>query len=343
MLKDFIRSAYQNKGEFPLFIEPASGLNANANALIQYLTENNAEMKAFLHKTGVILFRGFNLASAEDFSNCVKACQLGNFFDYSGGVSPRTKLAEGVFTSTESPPHQPIPPHNEMSYSPNFPGHLFFFCLQASEEGGATPVIDARKVYQSLEPVLREKLERYGVVYKRFLFEKSFRMKILSKLNNFFMSWKETYKISDRALLEAKLKEQGLSFNWLNKQQGLVTTINLPAFRKHPVTGEMVWFNQINSFNDHINSYYSAILGPRFSWLFRYFLLRPENLPCTTTFGNGDKISREQVQNIINNLQRHMVTIPWQKGDFMLIDNYLALHAREPFKGARSILASLTK
>jgi alpha-ketoglutarate-dependent taurine dioxygenase len=33
--------------------------------------------------------------------------------------------------------------------------------------------------------------------------------------------------------------------------------------------------------------------------------------------------------------------IPWRSGDVALIDNYLTMHGRKPFKGQRKVLASL--
>jgi alpha-ketoglutarate-dependent taurine dioxygenase len=33
--------------------------------------------------------------------------------------------------------------------------------------------------------------------------------------------------------------------------------------------------------------------------------------------------------------------IPWQTGDVVLVDNFLAMHGRRPFEGQRRVLASL--
>jgi alpha-ketoglutarate-dependent taurine dioxygenase len=33
--------------------------------------------------------------------------------------------------------------------------------------------------------------------------------------------------------------------------------------------------------------------------------------------------------------------LPWQRGDAVLVDNFLAMHGRRTFKGTRKVLASL--
>ena len=80
------------------------------------------------------------------------------------GQSPRRKLSNYVFTSTELPPHYPIPQHAEMSfYYDRAPHSLFFWCATASRFGGATPLTDLRRVVQALDPEVREAFEQRGV------------------------------------------------------------------------------------------------------------------------------------------------------------------------------------
>lgn len=330
------------RNEQLLIIKPASHAESNPRSLAEYLKENHDDFVRKLLTHGAILFRGYNLSSAKIFSDCVKSCNLGDFFDYSGGTSPRKTLAEGVFTSTEAPPHLMIPPHNELSYSPVFPKHLYFYCHQPSSYKGATPIVNARAVYQDLNPILRKKLEKEGVRYLRSYHEKSIKMKALAKFSPVFLSWTQSFGTTNKEIVEEKLKKGSFEFKWLDHQRGLRTAIKLPAFREHPLTQEKVWFNQCNTFNDFLNPYCSAILGNKFAWFFRYFVLNKEELPCTTRMGNGDEFTQEDINDMMNAIEKNMIIEPWQQGDFMVIDNYLSMHGREPFKKPRSIMVSLT-
>jgi alpha-ketoglutarate-dependent taurine dioxygenase len=37
------------------------------------------------------------------------------------------------------------------------------------------------------------------------------------------------------------------------------------------------------------------------------------------------------------------VTFAWQKGDVLLLDNFLASHGREPFEGPRQVLVAMAQ
>jgi alpha-ketoglutarate-dependent taurine dioxygenase len=337
-----ITTQFINSQEIPLVVTSKAKQEANPQALIEFLDNHHEWLTAQLQKYGCILFRGYNLASAEDFSDTVKACGLGKFMSYAGGTSPRKQLADGVYTSTEAPPHSQIPLHNEMSYSPLFPKHLYFYCHNPAQKGGATPIANARKIYTELDPKIRNKFEKEGVLYKRFFYEKYFLFYLLNKMNCLFLPWTRSFETTDRSVVEKKLKTNGFDFNWLPKQKGLTTSIKLPAFREHPITGEKVWFNQMITFNDYDNIYQYAVLGKSFAWIFKYLLLTKNNLPMTTAFGTGKPIPKAIIKHLISVVQNNLVIFPWQKGDFLVIDNYLCMHGREPFQGNRTIMASLT-
>ena len=86
-------------------------------------------------------------------------------YDY--GSTPRTDLGREVYTSTEYPPRQSIPLHNEMSYTSRWPMRLAFGCLQSSRKGGATPLADSREVLRRVDPALRRRFTAHGVKYVR--------------------------------------------------------------------------------------------------------------------------------------------------------------------------------
>jgi alpha-ketoglutarate-dependent taurine dioxygenase len=41
-------------------------------------------------------------------------------------------------------------------------------------------------------------------------------------------------------------------------------------------------------------------------------------------------------------LDRNTVSFPWERGDFLVLDNVLSMHGRATFDGPRRILAAMT-
>src|SRR5215472_8202806 len=91
--------------------QPASALNLTA-----WSSENRAYLESALVKSGAILFRGFAMRSPQDLEELVSSLTP-QMLNYIEGSSPRTRLTEKVYTSTEYPPEFPISLHNELSYA----------------------------------------------------------------------------------------------------------------------------------------------------------------------------------------------------------------------------------
>lgn len=69
-----------------------------------------------------------------------------------------------VFSASELPGYFPIPQHLEMSFLPAPPRSLFFCCLVApTSAGGETCLCDFEKVYNQLDPAVRQRFEEKGV------------------------------------------------------------------------------------------------------------------------------------------------------------------------------------
>src|SRR5207342_704498 len=114
---------------------------------------------------GGILFRGFGLKGAADFEK-VAAAMCGSLYAEYGDL-PREGVAGNIYTSTPYPEDKSILYHNESSHMNRWPTRISFFCVIAAKEGGCSPVVDCRKVYQQLDPVIRRKFEELGLVYVR--------------------------------------------------------------------------------------------------------------------------------------------------------------------------------
>ena len=71
---------------------------------LELLREQRAALRRRLLEHGGLLFRGFPIENAQDFSAAIEALGTGSSVNYIGGDSPRTKITGAVYTSTEAPP-----------------------------------------------------------------------------------------------------------------------------------------------------------------------------------------------------------------------------------------------
>ncbi|MEY9895791.1 alpha-ketoglutarate-dependent taurine dioxygenase [Catenulispora sp. MAP12-49] len=110
--------------------------------------------------------RGFQPLDAGGLADLATALG-GELLDYTNRSTPRSRVTGRVFTSTEYPPDQTIPLHNENAYSDVWPRTLFFDCLVAAAQGGETPLADSARVYDRVPTRIRERFERGGVMYVR--------------------------------------------------------------------------------------------------------------------------------------------------------------------------------
>ena len=59
-------------------------------------------------------------------------------------------------------------------------------------------------------------------------------------------------------------------------------------------------------------------------------------------FGDGSDISEESMEVVCEIAENITYDHFWQKGDLLLVDNFLVMHGRRPFVGTRKVLASLS-
>ena len=132
--------------KLPLVIEPRHR-NVTLVDLLDQIEKNKSYFRKELLKHGGILFRNFAIDCEKDFVSVIRQLEMGEFVDYIGGDSPRKKIIDGVYTSTEAPPNFKIPLHNELSFVKNYPKHIYFYCETPSKGDGQTILCDARKIY----------------------------------------------------------------------------------------------------------------------------------------------------------------------------------------------------
>jgi len=299
----------------PLVIRPTvAGLDPLA-----WARANRERVEARLQQHGALLFRGFSLGSADEFHAFVEAV-VGELMEYRERSSPRHEEGNRVYTSTDHPADQRIFAHNEHSYAMRFPLKLFFFCLEPAQEGGQTPVADTRRVFERVDPAVRARFAEKGWMYVRNFGD------------GFGLPWQTVFQTSDRAEVEAYCAANAIECEWKPGNR-LRTRQVRPAAAVHPRTGERTWFNHATFF--HV----STLPDEMRRGLLADFA--EEDLPNHTYYGDGSPIEPETVEALREAYRAETVMFDWERGDVLLVDNMLASHAREPFRGPRRVLVAM--
>jgi len=302
-------------GLLPLVIQPNIGLLD-----LPVWARNNQEfIETSLIKYGGLLFRGFEMKSHVEFGQFLKSIPV-DLMHYMEGATPRVELSEKIYSSTEFPPNQTIALHNELNYVTTWPMKIWFFCVVAAEQGGATPIGDVRKVYQHISRQLR----------KRFI-EKGW-MLVRNFGDGIGLPWQISFRITDKTELQDYFRKSEIEYEWKGGEH-LKTRQTRPAVARHPKTGETVWFN-------HTAFWHMSSLEPRL----REVLLREygeEGLPYNTYYGDGARIEDSEVEELREAYRQETIVFPWQAGDILMLDNMLTAHGRSPFSGERTIIAAM--
>lgn len=302
-------------GNLPLKIQPSL---ENAD-LFSWASNHKALILEKLYHHGAILFRGFQISTPEKMAAFIEIIS-GGTLAYQERSTPRTSIAGNIYTATDYPASQRIFPHNENSYQSQWPMKLFFQCIIPPEQGGETPLIDTRKVYQRIKPEIRQAfLDRDFLIVRNFNEEMG-------------LNWPHVFGTRDRRSVEAYCQARDITVEWKPKG-GLRTRTRRPAVRIHPMSGASCWFN-------HGTFFHVTTLDPSIAETIRR-TVPEENLPSQTYYGDGSPIEADVIQHLRDCYEREMVMFPWQRGDLLMVDNMLTAHARTPFKGERKVLVAM--
>ena len=311
---------------------------SDLKATQRWIKENKSSLEERLTRNGALLFRGFPIQNQNDFYSLLDLFiePHEELLDYIAGISPRQKVDKKIYTSTSAPPFVNILLHQEMCYVKNFPSKIGFYCDQVSEQGGETPLADARQILKEIPSNIIKEFEDKGIIYHRKMsYRSSLRKcfgKALSPINA--STWNYVFETDNKEDVEAACKILSQSYTW-NSDRSLTTEAKVSAIQKHPKTAEQVWFNTIHFFV-HEKYMFGIFLGPIIR-LFRK--LTGEKFEVF--FGDGKVIPPSVKKQVLEIIDKNTWTFQWQKGDVLIIDNYLCMHGRNPFTGHRKIYAGL--
>lgn len=302
---------------FPLLIEPAmEGVN-----LASWAAANREPLNKQLLAHGAILFRGFGTDAVEQFQAFTAAVSP-ELLDYNERAAPRTEVGKSVYTSTEFPADQHIPMHHEMSYSHNWPTKIWFYCDTPPTDRGCTPIVDDRAFFPRLDAAIKEQFLAKKVMYVRNYGE------------GVDLPWQEAFQTSDRAVVEEYCRASHTTVEWKGENR-LRTRAVRQAVVTHPATGDVIWFNHAHMF--HMSNLPAAVRETLLSEF------AEDELPRNAFYGDGTPIEPSLLDEIRGLYEESAVRFPWQKGDILMVDNFLASHGREPFSGPRKILVAMAE
>lgn len=300
------------KSVFPAIVENKPNFTSLADC-IEWVKANKEELEAELIHAGSLLFRGFPIDSAETFDEFSAAFGYDNFtYKESLSNAVRINFTERVFTANEAPKEAEIYLHHEMAQTPIYPSKLFFFCMSAADQGGATPICRSDALFSELSKqnqALADDFEAKGLKYTTTMPGVDDAKSAQGR------SWKSTLSVDTVEAAEAKLAELGYSYKWNEDGSLEATTPVLPAVLERE-NGRKVFFNQLIAA-------YMGWKGVR------------ENPSSAITFGDGSHISKEDLELVNSLAAQFTFDLQWQDGDVAIIDNYMAMHGRRPYTGDR--------
>lgn len=312
---DLVKTDQLTPGDgMPLVVEPAvEDLDLSA-----WASSNRALIQSYVLNHGAVLFRNFNVSSIAEFERCASAISPDLFDGY--GDLPREEMGGKVYGSTPYPPDQAILFHNESSHLHRWPMKLFFYCVRAAQQGGETPIVDCRRVYELLPKELRERFAAKKLTYIRNYTE------------GLDVSWEEFFDTKQRSVVEEKCRAAGIEYEWKEGNR-LQTRKKAVAVTRHPQTQEWVFFNQLQLHHG------SCLDGKVRQALISLF--GADGLPRHVQYGDGTEIEDDVMAAVGETYRRAVVTFKWEPCDVLLLDNMLTAHGRYPFAGERKIVVAM--
>ena len=285
--------------------------------LVVWVGENRELVDSRLLDAGAVLFRGFDVLTADHFELVASALTSDLYGGY--GDLPREGASPNIYKSTPYPADQPILFHNESSHLSSWPMRLSFCCLVASQEGGETPLADCRVMAQRLDSAVLERLRAKGLTYIR-------------NFAGLDVSWQQFFQTDDRREVDRLCAQSGAEHEWKDGDR-LCVRQAAAAIRTHPITGETIFFNQIQLHHPYF-------LQPevRESLL---SMLSVDDLPRNVVYGDGTPIEDDVAEHISKLYWDTSAMFPWHAGDVITLDNMLTAHARMPFRGERRIAVAM--
>ena len=287
----------------------------------EWVRQNRVAINKSLKQTGAVLIRGLAMQDPDHFEKFVVAFGL-PMFPYKKSLSNavRVNYSERVFTANEAPSQVEIYLHHEMAQTPVSPSVLFFCCISAAEQGGATPLCRSDQLFEAFKlshPKWTEQLVSKGLRYVT-------RMPAVSdESSGQGRSWYNTLNVSDKDEVEKKLTAMGYEYSWQNNG-GLETLSPL-------LPGVVELTNGGQSFYHQLIAAYRGWPGVR------------ENPASGVMFGDKTEIPVGLLESLSSLAEDYTTDLHWADGEIAMLNNRMIMHGRRPYSGnrKRQVLVSM--
>ena len=307
-------STFSPDGMLPLVVQPVD----KALDLRQWLADRREDVEAALAAHGGILFRGWSIAGPAEFERAAQSIYGQLYGDY--GDLPRADAGEKIYQSTWYPNDQMILYHNESAHLNMWPMKISFFCVTPATKDGRTPVFDTRIACKRIDPAVLQTFRERGLMYVRNFHE------------GVDPTWQAFFHTEDKSVVERLCADAGTAFKW-TAGGGLRLKQKTQAVWRHPKTDEEIFFNQVQL--HHI-----WCVDPETREALRE-LYADDDLPRNVYYGDGSRIPDEVMDHLGRVFEEIAVRFYWEKNDFIMLDNMLTTHARDPFEGERTIVVAM--
>lgn len=236
-------------------------------------------------------------------------------------ISPRTRLSDFVYTSTDFSAVADIYLHNECCTKPDWPLYIAFYCKKAASKGGNTTVASTREVGKRLPTTIVDHFKEGGVFYTRNLG---------GHVGN---SIEYSFGTTDRSEINEYCRRSGMMAEWSDDGRLRLSFRRAPLVR-HPRTSEPLWFNNAVFWNprslDRIVR--RGVLG-----------MDPSTLAFNSYRGDEAAIPEDWMQAMIAAYDKSRIPFQWSEGGMLILDNMLYSHGREKFEGERVVWVAMAE
>ena len=279
----------------------------------EWVRQNRVAIDRGLKEAGVVLIRGLAMQNPGDFNRFVAAFGL-PVFSYQESLSNAVRInySDRVFTANEAPPEVEIYLHHEMAQTPVSPSVLFFCCISAAEQGGATPVCRSDKLLKAFSlshPKWTDQLALKGLRYVT-------RMPAVSdESSGQGRSWCSTLNVSDKHEAEKKLVSMGYAYSW-QSNDGLETVSPV-------LPGIIDLTNGRQTFYHQLIAAYRGWPGVR------------QNPASGVMFGDKTEIPVGLLESLCAMAGDYTTDLRWADGEIAIVNNKMIMHGRRPYSGSR--------
>jgi hypothetical protein len=222
-----------------------------------------------------------------------------------------------------------------MAYQTDIPSRLILYCDRPAKAGGESLLGDARKIFLSIKPEYRERLEARKLKFVRVLINETRLNRYLGKRCSLFAltpTWQSALGTCDRGDAERKCRAKSFDVEWTDDGHLRLSTVISPV-RRHPWTGEKLWVN-----NAHLFQLHPRVFGVLMTHLFRaYFKLTDRPMTTCVYADNDAPLEKDVIDNILDAGEANSVVLPLKHGDLVYLDNHAVSHGRLPFRGKRRL------